>query len=108
MSANIGMNPPISTKGNDKMNDKLTAETIQKHLANGNSATVLELAEAIDAPLRTVYAAVKRLKLAHDGGKPRRYYIAPPSIIDVLKRHRAEIDEMIATLEHLETRDMHG
>lgn len=90
------------------MNDKLTAKTILAHLRVEKSASVLELAEAIDAPLRTVYAAVKRLDLAHDGGKPRRYYIAPPSIIDVLKRHRAEIDEMIATLEHLEPRDMHG
>ena len=86
------------------MNDKLTAKTILAHLRVEKSASVLELAEAIDAPLRTVYAAVKRLELPHDGGKPRRYYIAPPSIIDVLKRHRAEIDEMIATLEHLEPR----
>ena len=90
------------------MNDLHTARTILAHLRVEKSATVLELAEAIDAPLSTVYAAVKRLKLAHDGGKPRRYFIAPPSIVDVLRRHRAEIDELIATLEHLETRDMHG
>ena len=86
------------------MNDKHTTATIQAQLADGNSATAAELAEAIDAPLRTVYTALKRINARHDGGKPRRYYIAPPSIVDVLKRHRAEIDELIATLEHLEPR----
>lgn len=90
------------------MNDKHTAKTIRQHLADGNSATAAELAAAIDAPLRTVYSALKRIHAAHDSGNPRRYYIAPPSIVDVLKRHRAELDELIATLEHLETRDMHG
>ena len=86
------------------MNDLHTAKTILAHLRVEKPATVLELAEAIDAPLSTVYAVVKRLELAHDGGKPRRYYIAPPSIVDVLRRHRAEIDELIATLKHLEPR----
>ena len=86
------------------MNDLLTAETILAHLRVEESATALEIAEAVDAPLSTVYAALKRIDVSHDGGKPRRFFIAPPSIIDVLKRHRAEIDEMIATLEHLEPR----
>lgn len=84
------------------MNSLLTAETILAHLRIEESATALEIAEAIDAPLSTVYNALNRLDLPNDGKKPRRYFLKPSSVLDVLKRHRAELDQIIATLEHLE------
>ena len=79
-----------------------TDKTVYDLLNGSEPLTVLEITEQAEIPLSTAYKSLQRLELQHDGNKPRRYFITPPTMLDELKRIRAELGQIIATLEYLE------